>query len=118
MSGRSGAVSGGIGPTSVTLLPPAVPPPFGPSVNSQTLPATSAASDVGPEAAFAAASVPKFSMRQYSGPDGNCLSFTSVTGSTTSLLCAAAVEGADAIAKSDNASAKAVPAFRVIDCTI
>jgi len=36
----------GTGPISTTLLPPGVEPPFGPRVNTQTRPATSAINDV------------------------------------------------------------------------
>jgi hypothetical protein len=59
----SGAVIAGTGPISATLLPPGVAPPLGPSVTSQALPATSAASDVSAAAACACASVGKFSTR-------------------------------------------------------
>jgi hypothetical protein len=64
------------------LVPPGVAPSFGASVNSQTLPATSAASEVGPAAPWACASVGKFSSRQYNGPDGSSVTFFSTTGST------------------------------------
>ena len=76
----SGAVIGGTGPISATLLPPEDDPPFGPSVKSQTLPDTSAASPVGPAAACACASVGKLSIRQNKGPGGNCWTFFSATG--------------------------------------
>src|SRR4029450_298697 len=89
----SGAVIGGTGPISTTLVPPRVEPPLGPSVKSQTLPATSAGSDVGPAAACACASVGKFSICQYSGPAGSWLSFFSATGLMTNCCCAAAVGG-------------------------
>ena len=57
------ALIGGRGPISTTLVPPGVAPSFGASVNSQTLPATSAASEVGPAAPWACASVGRFSSR-------------------------------------------------------
>jgi Tripartite tricarboxylate transporter family receptor len=76
-----------------TLLLPGVEPPLRPSVNSQILPATSAASDVSPAAASACVSVEKFSSRQYSGPAGSCLSFFSATGVTKNFPCADAVDG-------------------------
>src|SRR5471030_533242 len=79
----SGAVIGGMGPISATLLAPGDDPPFGPSVKSHTLPATSAASAVGPAAACACASVEQFSMRQNNGPAGNCLIFFSATDLTS-----------------------------------
>src|SRR4029077_17410840 len=88
----SGAVIGGTGPISATWLPPGDDPPFGPSVKSQTLPATSAASPVGPAAACACASVGKLSMRQNNGPGGNCWTFFSATG-LISNFCAEAVDG-------------------------
>ncbi|MER8874148.1 hypothetical protein NKI04_30380 [Mesorhizobium sp. M0814] len=44
-------------------------------MNSQTLPATSAASEVGPAAPWACASVGKFSSRQYNGPEGSSFTF-------------------------------------------
>ena len=93
---------------------------LGPSVKSQTLPATSAINDVvvsyrtvagfqpsGPTAVFASASVGKFSTRQYSGPGGNCLIFFSATGLTTNFCCAAAGDGdnSNPIAQSDRAKA-------------
>src|SRR5665811_1241482 len=87
----SGAVIGGTGPISATLLPPGDDPPFGPSVKSQTLPATSAASPVGPAAACACASVGKLSIRQNNGPGGNCWIFFSATG-LISNFCADAVD--------------------------
>ena len=96
----SGAVIGGTGPISATLLPPGVAPPLAPSVNSQTLPATSATSHGDPSydtvsgfqrkgraADFAWSSVGKFSIRQYSGPGGSCLIFISATGLTTYGAC-------------------------------
>jgi hypothetical protein len=64
------------------LVPPGVAPSFGASVNSQTLRATYAASEVGPAAPWACASVGKFSSRQYNGPDGSSVTFLSTTGST------------------------------------
>src|SRR5262249_16818058 len=87
----SGAVTGGTGPISATLLPPGVAPPSGPSVNSQTLPAASTASDVGPAAACALASAGKFSICQSRGPAGSSLSFFSATGLMTNFSCAVAV---------------------------
>src|SRR6185437_15727727 len=91
----------------MTLVPLGVEPPFGPSVKSQAFPDTSAASAVaesyrtvsgfqrsGPIAACACASVGKFSMRQYSGPAGSCLTFFSATGLTTYFTRAAACGGA------------------------
>ena len=81
----SGAVIGGTGPISATLLAPGEDPPFGPSVKSQTLPATSAASPVGPPAACACMSVGMLSIRQNNGPAGNCLIFFSATGLTSNF---------------------------------
>src|SRR5439155_2899298 len=78
---------------STILLPSRVEPPLGPSVKSQTLPATSEANDVGPSAARACASVGKFSTCQYSGPAGSCLSFFSATGLMSNFGCAVAVDG-------------------------
>src|SRR5580704_14105082 len=70
---------GGTGPISATLVPPGDDPSFGPSVNSQTLPATSATSAAGPAAAFACSSVEKLSIRQNNGPGGSCSIFFSAT---------------------------------------
>src|SRR5665213_1186450 len=81
----SGAAIGGTGPISATLLAPGDDPPLGPSVKSQTLPATSAASPVGPAAACACVSVGKLSIRQNNGPAGNCLIFFSATGLTSNF---------------------------------
>src|SRR5215831_5251290 len=81
----SGAEMGGTGPISATFLPPGDDPPFGPSVKSQTLPATSAASPVVPAAACASASVEKLSMRQNNAPDGNCGIFFSATDLTSNF---------------------------------
>jgi hypothetical protein len=53
-----------MGPNSTTFEPPADEPPAGPRVKSQTLPADSALSDHGVAAAWAWASVLKFSIRQ------------------------------------------------------
>src|SRR5262245_51755801 len=89
----SGALIGGTGPISATLVPPGVVPPFGPSVKSQTLPDTSAASDVSPAAACAWASDGKFSTRQNRGPVGSCFSFFSATFLISTFACAAACEG-------------------------
>src|SRR5439155_27288009 len=88
----SGAVIGGTGPISTTLLLPRDDSPFGPSVNNQTLPATSAASAVGPAAACACASVGKLSIRQNNGPSGKRVIFFSTTG-LTSNVCAVALDG-------------------------
>src|SRR4029453_8966904 len=112
----SGAVIGGTGPISTTLVPPRVEPPLGPSVKSQTLPATSAGSDVGPAAACACASVGKFSICQYSGPAGSWLSFFSATGLMTNCCCAAAVDGDSNIpivhSKTANATRRGAPDVR------
>src|SRR5581483_9244210 len=80
---------GGTGPISATSVPPDDDAPFGPSVNSQSLPAASAASAVGPAAACAWASVGKVSMRQNNGPGGNRAIFLSAIG-LTSNCCAKA----------------------------
>jgi hypothetical protein len=61
-------------------------------VNNQIVPATSAASAVGPAAACACASVGKLSIRQNSGPSGKRVIFFSATGLTSSV-CVAALEG-------------------------
>src|SRR5882672_10204081 len=87
----SGAAIGGTGPISTTLLPPGDDPPSGPSVNSQTLPAASAASPVGPAAACACASVGKLSIRQNSVPGGNRSIFLSAID-LISKLCAHAAD--------------------------
>src|SRR5688572_21165878 len=71
---------GGRGPTSVTLVAPGVVPSFGPRVNSQTLPENSVVNPVGPAAAWAWASVGKFSIRQKSDPGGSSLSLFSTDG--------------------------------------
>src|SRR5262245_59998776 len=88
--GNGGAI--GRGPISTTLVPPGVAPPFGASVNSQTLPATSAASEVGPAASWACANVGKFSRRQYNDPDGNSVTFFATTGSSKNLI-SSGIEG-------------------------
>ena len=67
-------------------------PPGGPSVKSQALPATSAASAVGLAAACALARVGKVSMRQNNGPGGSCDTFFSATGVTSNFCAWAAVE--------------------------
>ena len=67
--------------------------PFGPRVNSQTLPETSAANEVGPPAACACASVGKFSRRQYNDPAGSCSIFFSAIGLAKNSPCATAFEG-------------------------
>src|SRR5262245_40414106 len=87
------AVIVGTGPISATLLPPRVAPPLAPRVNSHTLPATSAASEVGPAAACASASVAKVSSRQYSDPAGSSFSFLSATGLISNLACARDADG-------------------------
>jgi hypothetical protein len=87
-----GAVTGGTGPISTTLTPPADEPPAGPSVNSQAWPRDSAASAVGPAAAWAWASVGKVSSRQNSGPEGSRSSFCSASGLIVSAGCAAATD--------------------------
>src|SRR6185503_10859386 len=89
----SGALIAGTGPISATLPPPRVGLPLGPSVKSQTLPETSAASDVSAAAACASASVGKVSTCQYNGPAGSRSSFFSATGLTKNACCAAADDG-------------------------
>src|SRR5215472_11084564 len=84
----SGAAKADTGPISAILLPPEEDPPFGPSVNSQALPEASAASAVGPAAACAWARVGKLSIRQNSGPGGNCRTLRSAID-LTSHCCAA-----------------------------
>jgi hypothetical protein len=76
----SAAEMGGTGPISATLMPPGEDLPFEPSVNSQTLPAASALSAVGPAAACAWASVGKVSIRQNNCSGGNCEIFLSAIG--------------------------------------
>src|SRR5688572_25598526 len=90
----SGARTGGTGPTSATSVAPGVAPPLGPRVNSQTLPEISAASPVGPAAAWAAARVAKVSILQKSGPGCSSLSFFSTTGLTESGGGCCAADGA------------------------
>src|ERR1700719_5149479 len=85
---------GGTGPISATLVPPGDDPSFGPSVNSQTLPATSATSAVGPAAAWACASAGKLSIRQNNGPGGSCSIFFSATD-LISNSCAEATDDAN-----------------------
>src|SRR5882724_11438065 len=91
------------------MAPPGVVPPFWPSVKSQTLPEIAAANDVGLAAAALCAwsSVGKFSIRQYSGPDGNPLSFFSATGLTTNCPGSAAMvgDGNDAMTNSETTQA-------------
>src|SRR4029453_13223208 len=99
---------GGTGPISATLAAPAVAPPLGPRVNSQTLPEISAASAVGPAAAWGSLRVGKVSILQNSGPGGNSFSFFSTTGLTLSAGGCCATDGADpkvTIAQRNNASA-------------
>jgi hypothetical protein len=101
----SGALIGGTGPISATSLAPAVELFFRPSVKSQTLPAIWAAKDAGPSAACAAASVERFSIRQYSGPAGNSRSVFSATFLITNFCGGAAAEGASGSPLSDRGSA-------------
>ena len=82
-----GCGDAGIGPTSVTFVPPAEEPPAGPRVTSHTLPADSATSDQGPAAACACASASTVSIRQKSGPAGKSWSFFSASGLMTSGGC-------------------------------
>ena len=65
-SGGSAALALSFFALVATLVPLGVVPPFWPSVNSQTLPETAAANDVGLAAAALCAwsSVGKFSIRQ------------------------------------------------------
>ena len=79
-------------------------PPFEPSVKSQTFPSTAAARPVGPATACAWASVGKLSMRQNSGPDGNCEIFFSATD-LTSNFCSDATDDDVAAAQAKNATA-------------
>src|SRR6202042_3623121 len=83
----SGALMGGTGPISATLVPPGDDPSFGPSVNSQTLPAASATSAVGPAAPWACASVGKLSIRQNNGPGGSSWIFFSATDLISNSCC-------------------------------
>src|SRR5262245_28251668 len=92
----SGACTGGTGPISATLVAPAVAPPLAPRVNSQTLPEISAASAVGPAAAWASLKVANVSTRQNSGPAGSSFSFFSTTGLTLSTGGCWAMEDAAA----------------------
>src|SRR3989454_11900651 len=75
----SGATTGGTGPILATLVPPADDPLAGPSLKSQTLPPDSTANPHRPATACACASVGEFSIRQKSGPSGNCNTFFSVS---------------------------------------
>ena len=75
----------GSGPISTILLAPSADdPPAGPSVKSQALPPDSAATLIGPAAAWALASVGKLSTRQKSGPAGSSATFFSASALTTS----------------------------------
>ena len=60
-----GAATRGMGPNSVTFVPPCDAPPGAPSVKSHTLPADWATSDQRPAAASASARLAKFSIRQW-----------------------------------------------------
>src|SRR3989442_6948871 len=75
----SGATTGGTGPISATLVPLADDPLAGPSLKSQTFPPDSAASPHRPATARDCASVREVSIRQTSGPSGNCRTFFSVS---------------------------------------
>src|SRR5262249_11429665 len=91
----SGAATGGTGPISTTLVAPGDDPPFAPRVNNQALPATSAASPVGPAAACASASVGKVSTRQNNDPSGSRVTFFSTTGLTCNAGSAALERGSN-----------------------